>query len=240
MSITIEVCVDNPRSLHAAISGGTDRIELCSALAVGGLTPSGGFIELAAELSVPVHAMIRPHEGDFEYESADIALMKADIDRCVEAGLAGIVVGVTRRGALNIPVMAELIDRARPLSVTLHRAFDLVEEPLQAIDNAAKLGIERILTSGGAHSAEDGILQIKSYAAHAEDRLSIMAGSGVNVANAANIIENTSIRELHGSFSRQSNDFGQEAGRFGFVSEAGLTVTDADLVRRVKQKLDRF
>lgn len=240
MPVTIEVCVDNPQSLKAAIAGGADRIELCSALAVGGLTPSRGFIEMAAGLGVPVHAMIRPRDGDFDYETADIGVMKSDIRACADAGLAGIVVGATTGRSLDLSVMSELIDCAGSLHVTLHRAFDLMADPLKAIDDAAALGVERILTSGGARCAEDGMLQIRSCVAHATDRLSIMAGSGVNADNASRIIRSTGVREIHGSFSRQIGGSDGQLQSLGFTIPAGLTVTDADIVRETKREVDHL
>lgn len=222
------------------MAGGADRIELCSALALGGLTPSQGLIEMAAGMAVPVHAMIRPRDGDFDYEAAEIAVMKTDIRTCAEAGLAGIVVGATSGGSLDLPAMSELIECAGPLHVTLHRAFDLLDDPLKAIDDAVLLGVGRILTSGGAPCAEEGMPQIRSFVAHAKDRLSIMAGSGINPDNAARIIRSTSAREIHGSFSRQSSASDVQLQSLGFTIPAGLTVTDADLVRKTKREVDHL
>lgn len=240
MPVTIEVCVDNPQSLDAAIAGGADRIELCSGLAIGGLTPSRGFIEMAAGLGVPVHAMIRPREGDFEYETAEIGVMKSDIRACADTGLAGIVVGATTGRSMDLSVMSELIDCAGSLHVTLHRAFDLVADPLKAIDDAAALGVGRILTSGGARCAEDGMLQIRSCVAHAKDRLVIMAGSGVSADNAARLVHDTGVRDLHGSFSRRIRGFDRHVQAFGFANHTGLTVTDPELIKHIRREVDHL
>lgn len=240
MPVTIEVCVDNPQSLDASIAGGADRIELCSALSCGGLTPSRGFIEIAANLAVPVHAMIRPRDGDFDYAAAEIALMKADIRACTEAGLAGIVIGATNGGSLDLSTMSDLIDCAGSLHVTLHRAFDILDEPLRAIDDAVLLGVGRILTSGGAPRAEDCIPQIRSYVVHANDRLSIMAGSGVNAENAARLVRGTGVRDLHGSFSRPNREFDHRLQNLGFANHTGLKVTDGEQVNRTKRAVDHL
>ncbi|MCR9138816.1 MAG: copper homeostasis protein CutC [Alphaproteobacteria bacterium] len=238
MSVTIEVCVDNPHSLEAAIAGGADRIELCSALSLGGLTPSRGFTEIAAGLDVPVHAMIRPRDGDFEFDSSEIRLMLADIHACSEAGIEGVVIGATRQGSLDMPVMSELVECAGSMSVTLHRAFDILDDRLRAIDDASALGIERILTSGGALKAEDGAAQIRVYVDHARDRLSIMAGAGIHADNAVRIIRETGVREIHGSFSRQGRTFDGGLLALGFTDKNGLTETDANLVQSIKRKVD--
>lgn len=238
MPVTIEVCVDNLQSLEAAIAGGADRIELCSALSLGGLTPSRGFIELAAGLAVPVHAMIRPRDGDFEFDSREIELMQSDIRACAKAGIDGIVIGATRHGSMDMQAMTKLTRCAGSMSITLHRAFDLLDDRLRAIDDASALGIERILTSGGALKAEDGMAQIRDCVAHARDRLSIMAGAGINAHNAVRIIRETGVHEIHGSFSHQGRAFDGRLRTLGFTDQSGLIETDANLVQSTKRKVD--
>ena len=146
MSVLVEVCVDSIQSLHAAIRGGADRIELCSALALGGLTPSDGFMRAAAETDTPTFAMIRPHAGGFDYSPDDIAVMEEDIRRAADLGLAGVVFGATADDALNVSAMNRLVAAAGNMGKTLHRAFDLLEDPVDAVDKAIDIGVDRILT----------------------------------------------------------------------------------------------
>lgn len=198
----LEVCVDSALSLAAARRGGADRIELCSALALDGLTPSKGLMEIASKLDRPVYAMIRPRDGDFVFSSADVDIMLRDIDAARAAGLKGVVLGANRpSGELDASVLARLCHHALGLGMTLHRSIDLVPDPLDAVDLAMELGFERILTSGGAQTAQDGADRIARMVAHAGERLSIMAGSGVSPANAREILRRTGVNELHGSCS---------------------------------------
>ncbi len=240
MSILIEVCVDNPQSLSAALEGGADRIELCSALELGGLTPTRGFIDMAAAAAIPVYAMIRPRGGDFAYAGEELELMEADIRLCADAGLAGVVIGAVRNGAMDVAAMARLIDAARPLGVTLHRAFDCLKDPLRAIDEAAELGIERILTSGGAATAAQGTTRIRSYTVHAGNRLSIMAGCGINAENAGEIVRQSGVSEIHGSFGKPIRTYAPDIRSFGFGAASCLTATDPDLLCGVRRNLNRL
>src|SRR5690606_8681384 len=199
---TLEICVDTPASLAAAIAGGADRIELCSALSVGGLTPSAGLMALAAKAPLPVHAMIRPRAGDFVFSDPEIAAMEADIDAARNAGLPGVVLGATRPdGALDTQTLARLIARAQPLDLTLHRAFDLAPDFPRAVDDAIALGFNRILTSGGAPRAIDGLENLKRIIAHAAGRIAIMPGSGITPETAASFLA-LGITDLHASASR--------------------------------------
>src|SRR3546814_15820112 len=130
MARILEICVDSIASLDAACEGGADRIELCSALGLGGLTPSPGLIALAAAQALPCRAMIRPRPGDFTYDAAEITQMERDIDHAAAAGLAGVVLGATRNGALDEAVLRRLLDRAAAhgLPVPPHRAIDTVRD----------------------------------------------------------------------------------------------------------------
>lgn len=238
MPVLVEVCIDNPQSLRAAVEGGADRVELCSALGLGGLTPSPGFIELAAEFAIPVYAMIRPRDGNFEFDSDEITIMESDIRNCVDAGLDGVVVGATRDGSLDIATLTRLVDAAGRLGVTLHRAFDTIQDPMRAIDEALNLGIERILTSGGALKAEEGIPQISACVSYAEDQLSIMAGSGIDAKNVTRIIQQTGVREVHGTFARQSEKMDPQLVSLGFAAGCGPRTSDAGSIREINREID--
>lgn len=151
----LEICVDDPLSLAAAVAGGADRIELCSALAMGGLTPSPAFVAQAVKTGLPVHAMVRPRAGDFRYDADEIALMSDEIVRLREMGVAGVVVGAAddeRR--LNERALARFRDAANGIVLVLHRVIDLAPDPCSAVCLAATLGFDFVLTSGGAHAGK--------------------------------------------------------------------------------------
>jgi len=200
----LEVCVDGAAGLTAALAGGADRIELCSALALSGLTPSPGLMRLAGQLSKPAYAMIRPRPGDFCFSPAEIDVMRADIDAARAAGLPGVVLGASRpTGELDADALAVLVPHARGLGLTLHRAFDVAPDLEAALETAIDLGFERVLTSGGETSAIAGGGRLRDLVARAAGRISIMAGSGVTPANVQALVEQTGVREVHGSFSRR-------------------------------------
>ena len=236
--VALEICVDNPQSITAAATGGADRLELCSALGVGGLTPSPALIDHALQSGLPVHAMIRPRDGDFEYSETELQLMESEIRYCATKGLSGVVFGATRGAELDQKAMARLIAVAGTMEVTLHRAFDVLDDPIAALDVAADLGVARILTSGGTETAEEGMPAIKACVDHAAGRLTIMAGGGVGVKNASRIIRETGITAVHGSLSRPSRSFDQRLGHLGMISRPDLMTTDPALVRQIKSVLN--
>ncbi len=227
-AITVEVCVDDATGLAAAIAGGAHRVELCSALAVGGLTPSPGFMRLAANSPIPVYAMMRPRAGTFVYGADEIDLIRGDIDAAAGAGLPGVVLGAsTASGALDAETCAALVTHAHGagLAVTLHRAIDLTPDPVAAVDAAVEAGFERILTSGGARTATEGAEFIAAMVTRAAGRISIMAGSGVNAGNVAELVRRTGVREVHGSCSRPAAKADARVLALGFADpHARVTV----------------
>lgn len=231
----IEVCVDNAEGLAAAVAGGADRIELCAALSVGGLTPSPGLMALAARATVPVLAMIRPREGDFVYSSAEISQMVADIVAVRHAGLAGVVFGANRADAtLDVAVLRELIAASKGLDMTLHRAFDLAPDPDAALETAISLGIPRVLTSGGARTAVAGRANLERLFKLAGSRVTIMPGSGIT-AETVSELRGLPLREVHASCAAERGVLPAMVA-FGF---AGATTrqTDPDRVRALRQAL---
>lgn len=177
----LEVCVDDPTGLTEAIAGGADRIELCAALGIGGLTPSAGLMERAASTALPCYPMIRPRTGDFVFSAAEVAVMRADIRTARATGLTGVVLGASRAdGSLDAATLATLIAEAEGLDLTLHRAIDLAPDVEAAVELAIKLGFRRILTSGGAGRAVQGIARLERMIATAAGRLVIMPGSGIS------------------------------------------------------------
>jgi copper homeostasis protein len=198
----LEVCVDNMDGLAAAVAGGADRIELCSALSLGGLTPSAGLMAAAARNVIPAYAMIRPRAGDFVYSAEELAIMRADIDMARRSGLAGVVLGASLPdGSLDRAALTALVSQARDLGKTLHRAVDLVPDIVQAIELAVELGFNRILTSGLARTAAEGIEELERMVALAAGRVSIMPGSGVNPKTVAALVPRLQISEVHASCS---------------------------------------
>lgn len=232
----LEICVDDVAGLDAAVAGGADRIELCSALSSGGLTPSRGFMAIAANAPIPVHALIRPRAGGFTYGEAEVALMETDIVAARDAGLAGVVIGATTAaGVLDADVIRRLIDAAQGLDLTLHRAIDVVEDMDAALDLAIELGFSRVLTSGGERHAEEGVDVIARLAKRGSGRISIMPGGGVRPENAGRFLSIAGVRELHASCSRAG--VGEpRLTELGFSTEAPR-YTDADIVRRLKAQL---
>lgn len=218
-AVTVEVCVEDLAGIAAAVAGGASRIELCSALAVGGLSPSVGLMWLAAKSPIPVYPMLRPRAGSFVYGPGELELIRRDIDAVAEVGLPGVVLGAsTPSGELDVKACAVLFTHARErgLKVTLHRAVDLTADPVAAVDIAVELGAERILTSGGAKTATEGAEVIAAMVRRAAGRLSIMAGSGVNPANAAELVRKTGVSEVHGSFSRPVGEANPRLIELGF------------------------
>lgn len=196
----IEVCVDTPEGLGIAARAGVDRIELCAALALDGLTPGPGLVALAARAGVPVLAIIRPRAGDFVFGPEDRAAALADIAHMRAAGLAGVVLGASMPdGRLDTDTLAEMVAAAAGLDLTLHRAFDVTPDPFAALEEAIALGFARILTSGQARTAREGADLIARLVGAARGRIQIMAGAGVRSDDAARLAA-TGAGALHGSF----------------------------------------
>jgi copper homeostasis protein len=239
-SILIEVCATSVASALAAQTGGAARVELCSALVEGGITPSAAAIELARErLQIGLHVLIRPRAGDFCYDDTELAVMKRDIAFCQRAGADGIVIGGLRPdGSVDVERTRELIAAARPMSVTFHRAFDMIADAFCALDDVLTLGAERLLTSGQRGSAMEGKELIAELVRRAGDRLIVMPGAGVNERNVRELIATTGAREFH--LSGQKKVASQMVYRNPrvFMGVPGLPeyeigVTDAEKIRRV-------
>lgn len=235
--VLLEICVDDAAGLAAAVAGGADRIELCSALSVGGLTPSTGLMELAANLSIPVYAMIRPRAGDFIYNTNEIEIMSTDIDQVRKCGLAGVVIGASNSdGTLNSSHLGFLTAHAKGLGLSLHRAFDLVPDFRAAIDTAIELGFERILTSGGAQLATEGIARLADCMAHAANRITIMPGGGVNVATALALKKKLPLQEIHASCASIVPQSDSKLLELGF-SAAVFKATDQSKIEALRKVL---
>ena len=236
MGVTLEVCVDSAAGLGAAVAGGADRIELCAALAVGGLTPSAGLMTAAAQAGVPVMAMIRPRAGDFVWTEAEVAMMEVEIAAARAAGLAGVVLGASRAdGRLDLAVLQRLVAVAGGMDLTLHRCFDLVPDMGQALEEAIGLGFRRVLTSGGEVTVSQGAARIAGLVFRSAGRISIMPGSGVNPGTAG-MLKALQVSEVHASCSVAAASPARLA-EFGFAPQ-NLRRTTTEAVRALKAALD--
>ncbi len=194
----VEAYVDQLETACAAERHGGERLELCGP-GEGGLTPSPASLhEVLVAVRIPVHAMIRPRTGDFVYTAEEFAAMREGIAMAKAAGAAGVVFGITHAdGTLDVARMAELVTLARPLRVGIHRAFDRAPDPEVALDQVIALGIDVVLTSGHAESAEQGIPTLARLVTRAAGRTVILAGGGVRAPNVRRIINETGVHEVH-------------------------------------------
>lgn len=199
--IKLEICAQSITSALAAQEGGADRIELCTALEVGGLTPSPATM-LAAKrlLSIPVCVLIRPRPGDFIYSDLEYDCIKRDVEWCKQNGMDGVVIGILNKDAtIDIPRMRELAELARPMQVVCHRAFDQTPDPNVALEQLIELGFDRVLTSGQAQNAVVGRDILRGLVAQANGRITVMPGNGVNTDNLAELIAYTGAPDFHTS-----------------------------------------
>lgn len=194
----LEICCFSLESCLTAQKAGAYRIELCGGMFEGGTSPSAGLIKLARQnLSIKLYVMIRPRGGDFCYSETEFEVMKEDILVAKELGADGVVFGILNPdGSVDVASNRELVELAKPLKVTFHRAFDVSAEPFEALETIIALGFERILTSGQKNTAIDGIDLLKALAEKADNRIEIMAGSGVSAQNAPQLLE-AGVHALH-------------------------------------------
>jgi copper homeostasis protein len=197
--MTIEIVAYNIESALKAQEGGADRIELCDNPGDGGTTPSYGTIEVVRQnVSLDVFVMIRPRGGDFHYNSYEFHSMKRDIAQCQRLSVDGVVLGILNAdGTIDKKRCKELIDKARPLKVTCHRAFDMTRDPFEALEDCIEAGFDRILTSGQQAQAVKGAQLIRDLISKAAGRIVIMPGSGVNESTVAEIVTITKATEIH-------------------------------------------
>ena len=202
MTTKLEVCIDNLAGLEACIEGNADRIELCSSLIQGGLTPTVELMKQASESKIPLRIMVRPKSGNFHYSPSDLDQMKKDIDMAHSFGFEGVVFGATlSNGCIDQAILEKLVEHASELKKTLHRAIDTISKPVSAVKIATDLGFDCILSSGGAKTAHDGLSVLKEMHTKALGKIEIMPGSGVNPENAQKIAMSSSFNWIHSSCS---------------------------------------
>lgn len=224
---SVEVCVDEVAGLATCLAAGVDRVELCAALELGGLSPGAGLLQAAAQAArgrSAVMVMVRPRAGDFCWSAAELGMICAEIAQVRALGLEGVVIGAaTAQGTLDEAALARMVAAAAGMAVTLHRVVDLLPDPVQAVDVAARLGIGRILTSGGAARAEEGLATLarmaRRAAAFGEGRVRIMAGSGVTPALVAPLAA-AGVRDVHASCSREAAPGDPRLRAMGFAVRA--------------------
>ncbi len=241
MNYKLEICADNVESSVSAQYAGASRIELCDNLTGGGTTPSYGTIVSARNnLSIELNVIIRPRGGDFLYTDAEYDIMRRDIEMCGEIGIDGIVIGILRSdGAIDIERTASLIEFAKPMTVTFHRAFDMCSDPYKGLEDVISSGATRLLTSGQKDKAEDGMELTGKLVSIAANRIIIMPGSGINELNIEKIARTTGAKEFHLTgrklidgemiFRREGIAMGGVSG----MSEFARKVADPDLIKRI-------
>ncbi len=199
MSPILEICCGSLASAIAAQEGGAHRVELCANLYEGGTTPSHGTLELAREkLGIEINVLVRPRGSDFVYDENEMDIIRRDVIKCKELGIDGVVIGfLTPEGEIDTEKTAEIVELARPMSVTFHRAFDMCKDPYAALDELIEIGVDRMLTSGQVNMAPDGVDLIAELVRKAGDRIIIMPGAGLEVENIAEFHAKVGAKEYH-------------------------------------------
>lgn len=241
----LEIPCGNIESVHAALEGGADRIELCSAMPLGGLTPTVAMLENVSGHSINVFVMIRPREGDFNFSQYEFKTMLRDIELLKAAGANGIVSGILTKGAeIDMERTRELIEASRPLPFTFHRAFDLTADAFRSLDALLELNVNRLLTSGQAPDAWTGRDIISKLVKLSGDKIKIIAGAGVNPGNVAAICEFTGVLEIHlsGRVKKRSemsvHDSSIVMGKAG-QDENDYEITDTRVIKKVREIVDQ-
>ncbi len=243
----IEACVNSAISACEAQKGGADRVELCENLHDGGTTPSAGSIRFARKhLHIGLFVMIRPRGGDFLYSMDEFEIMKDDIRMAKELGADGVVFGILMPdGTIDAERMKVLLDLARPMGVTCHRAFDMTVDPYKALEDLIGLGVDRILTSGQQPTAPQGEILIKDLVQKSAGRIIIMPGSGVKKHNICRLIETTGVKEVHIHLEKQEPsrmEFKQASVYMGKPgqSEFEYTLTDWEKINDLRSLIYKY
>ena len=233
---TLEICCSSIESVLLAQEHGADRVELCQNLEQGGITPSYGLIKVAVQLAIiPVHVLIRPRAGNFVYSTQENEIMLRDIEMCRELGCAGVVIGSAKLESSNLTVLRSMVKSAGEMQVTYQRHFDETGDLVTSLEKIIELGCCRLLTSGGADTAEAGIEQIQMLVEKAVDRIDIMAGAGITAHNLESIIRATGVRHVHASCKKLKQKTGHQS-----LFDADEIVVDTMALDMIVQKLQRI
>jgi copper homeostasis protein len=244
--VLLEICCGSIDDAIAAEKGGADRVELCSALFVGGLTPSVGTIQEAKRrLKIPIMVMVRPRGGGFAYSEAELASMERDTEAAVENGAEGVVFGILQScGRIDMPRCRRIRQLIGKRQAVFHRAFDVTPDPFEALEQLVDLGITRVLTSGQKDSVPEGVGLIKELTERAGDRIEILPGGGIQVWNVKEMVERIGCRQVHLTASKTVSDTSTQARpeiTFGGAlhpPEDRYQLTEADFVRQLSAMLN--
>lgn len=203
-AVEVEVCVEGPEGARVAVQAGASRLEVCSALALGGLTPGPGLWEAVRRGGgIPLTMLLRPRRGDFCYGAGEMEALELDVAHARDNGAQGVALGcLTRNGCVDREHTARLVELARPLEVTFHRAFDHVRDQGEALEVLADLGVERVLSSGAEAQAVEGLERLRDLVEQAGDRLRVVPAAGIGPENGRRILDATGARDLHLSAGR--------------------------------------
>ncbi|KOX80296.1 Copper homeostasis protein cutC like protein [Melipona quadrifasciata] len=229
----MEICIDSVLSGRHAIAGGASRLVVCSRLSEGGLTPSAGFFQFVSRMSlIPCYAMLRTRPGDFIYAQDEIEIMKADVKVLKDSGADGFFFGaLTEDGQIDVAACKLILSAARPLPVTFHRAFDQVAHPELSLIILIKIGFRRVMTSGQKDTAEEGLELIKQLVKKADDKVTVMAVSGVTKDNILKIHTKCGVEEFHASAKRKiETEHNRNRIKIGASESNYVMVTDKDMV----------
>ena len=243
--VLLEICCGSIDDAIAAEKGGADRVELCSALFLGGLTPSVGTIQEAKRrLKIPIIVMVRPRGGGFAYSEAEMASMERDTEAAVESGADGVVVGILQSdGRIDVARCHRIRRLIGTRQAVFHRAFDVTPDPFEALEQLVDLGFTRVLTSGQKDSVPEGVELIKNLIDRAGDRIEVLPGGGIQVWNVKEVVERTGSRQVHltaWGTVRDTSTQARPAITFGgalYPPEDRYQVTDAKLVRQLSETL---
>jgi len=236
--VLLEVCVQSPADCLAAPQGGADRVELCQAIELGGLTPSLGTVSAACERSpLPVIVLARPRPGDFVYTREEIDLVRREIECIRDAGARGVALGaLTSDGDVDLEALESWSDVSGELELVFHRAFDSCRDPSGALSLLADRGVRRVLTSGGAPTAAEGAATLAEWIQLISDRLEVLPAGTIRASNVAALVEATGAGQVHFRAPALTGSSGDRPA-LG-TSDTGLhEVTDAELVRAVRDAL---
>jgi copper homeostasis protein len=244
--LKLEICTASPEDCLAAERGGADRVELNCALMLGGLTPSlGSLREARATTRIPIIAMIRPRAGGFCYTESEFRVMLRDAESALAEGAAGIAFGIlSATGAIDRERCAQIIKLASGRQVVFHRAFDVVPDPLAALNQLIDLGVTRVMTSGQEASAYNGAANIAKYIQHAAGRIEILPAGGINRFTVADVVKRTGCNQVHASLSTVAKDQSVLARPQVFFGgalkppEDEFPVTDTNAVAMLRHLLD--
>ena len=243
MSTKLEICCGSLDDVINAKAGGADRVELNSALFLGGLTPSMGLVREAIKIGIPIIAMVRPREGGFCYTDAEFKCMLSDMASFVDLGVDGLVFGVLNSdGTVDYDRCAQLIKAAGDKVKVFHRAFDVVPDWKKAMEELIALGFNRILTSGQASNSIDGSETLKEMITYADGRIEILPGGGIRPHNVRKLIEISGCTQIHASASGKHKDTSCLANPNVYFGAEGMpedefSVTDIEKVKALKEAI---